>query len=82
MKCDKCGFVSFDHNLACPSCNKDLGSLRHRLGIHYTPPETTFDEFFAGSSGAYQTAAGPPKEPEAELDFDSVDDEFEFTLDD
>jgi hypothetical protein len=51
------------------------------MGIHYTPPETGFDEFFAGSSGAYQTAA-PPKEPEAELDLGSVDEDFEFTLDD
>lgn len=81
MKCDKCGYISFDHNLSCPACNKDLASLRNRMGIHYTPPETGFDEFFAGSSGAYQTAA-PPKEPEAELDLGSVDEDFEFTLDD
>lgn len=81
MKCDKCGYISFDHNLTCPACNKDLGSLRHRMGIHYMPPEANFDEFFAGSSGAYQTAP-PAKEPETELDLGSVDEDFEFTLDD
>jgi hypothetical protein len=51
------------------------------MGIHYMPPDTNFDEFFAGSSGAYQTAP-PAKEPEAELDLGSVDEDFEFTLDD
>lgn len=81
LKCDKCGYTSFDHNLVCPACNKDLGSVRHRMGIRYMPPEMTFDEFFSGSSGTYQTAA-PPKEPEAELDFGAGDEDFEFTLDD
>jgi len=51
------------------------------MGIQYMPPERQFDEFFSGSSGAYQTAA-PAKEPEAELDLGSVDEDFEFTLDD
>jgi len=81
LKCDKCGFISFDHNLTCPACNKDLGSVRQRMGIRYMPPETNFDEFFSGSSGAYQTVP-IAKEPEAELDLGSVDEDFEFTLDD
>jgi len=51
------------------------------MGIRYMPPETNFDEFFSGSSGAYQTVP-IAKEPEAELDLGSVDEDFEFTLDD
>jgi hypothetical protein len=81
LKCDKCGYVSFDYNLTCPFCSKDLGVVRNRLGIHYEPPEVEFEEFFTGGSGAYQGAARP-QAAEAELDLDAVDDEFEFTLDD
>lgn len=90
MKCEKCGFVSFEYNLACPSCSKDLGAIRTRLGIHYTEPEIGLEEFFlAGPGGTAATAAGrsgvgaaPAPQEEAELDLDSVGDEFEFTLDD
>lgn len=81
MKCDKCGYVSFDHNHTCPFCSKDLSVVRNRLGIHYDPPEVEFDEFFSGGSGAYQSAARAPAQ-EAELELDTANDEFEFTLDD
>jgi hypothetical protein len=90
LKCEKCGYVSFDYNPACPSCNKDLGAVRNRLGIHYTEPEIGLEEFFLGGpGGATSTSTGrtttvPTTAPqeEAELDLDSVGDEFEFTLDD
>jgi hypothetical protein len=88
LKCEKCGFVSFDYNISCPSCNKDLGTVRSRLGIHYTQPEIGLEEFFLGGpGGAAATAAGKTTttaaaHEEAELDLDSVGDEFEFTLDD
>lgn len=78
MKCEKCGYVSFDHNLVCPSCNKDLSTTRRKLGIDYDPPESTFDEFFSAPSSTYRTL---PATQEAELDLDSGED-FEFTLDD
>lgn len=81
MKCDKCGYVSFDHNHSCPVCDKDLGMVRSRLGISYDPPEVDFDELFTGQSGAFATTSKAASK-EAELDLDSVGEEFEFTLDD
>ncbi len=81
MKCDKCGYVSFDHNHTCPFCSKDLMVVRNRLGIHYDAPDGHFDEFFTGGSGGYQSAPRAQAQ-EAELELDTVDDEFEFSLDD
>jgi hypothetical protein len=80
LKCDKCGYVSFDHNPTCPSCNKDLSLVRKKLGIFYEQPEVGFDEFFTGSTATYKTAGSGSRE-EAELDLESGE-EFEFTLDD
>lgn len=87
MKCEKCGYVSFDHNHECPNCQKDLGIVRSKLGITYDRPQANFDELFTGQSGAYQTisrttATTMAQDQEAELDLESVGDEFEFTLDD
>jgi hypothetical protein len=90
LKCEKCGYVSFESNLTCPSCNKDLTTVRNRLGVHYTEPEMGLEEFFLGGTGGV-AATSTGKTPqvsasgthqEAELDLDSVGDEFEFTLDD
>jgi hypothetical protein len=84
MKCEKCGYVSFDFNLICPSCNKDLSAVRKKLGMNYDQPEVEFDEFFTGSSSSYKApaAAGAGSQsPEAELELDSGE-EFEFSLDD
>ncbi|MGB6065282.1 MAG: hypothetical protein WBG50_10765 [Desulfomonilaceae bacterium] len=78
MKCEKCGYISFDYNVACPSCSKDLSATRRKLGMTYDTPEKTFDEFFAAPSSSYRTL---PQTQEAELDLDSGED-FEFTLDD
>jgi hypothetical protein len=82
LKCDKCGYISFDYNHECPVCEKDLAVVRNRLGILYDPPEADFEELFTAQSGTFATHARAPKTPEAELDLDSVGDEFEFTLDD
>ena len=91
MRCEKCGYISFDYNALCPQCNKDLSSVRNRLGIHQDAPEMDLDEFFSGTSGAYRTrdsVDSPDAEldldamGEAELDLDDMSEEFEFTLDD
>lgn len=89
MKCEKCGYVSFDYNLVCPGCNKDMSGVRSKLGIHYTEPEVGLEEFLTGASGGVATTATskttqvpPTASQEAELDLDSVGDDFEFTLDD
>lgn len=89
MKCDKCGYISFDHNFTCPVCNRDLSVTRNRLGIPFEPPEVDLEEFFTGASGMYATQKPASAaenvaaaEDEADLEIDTGDDEFEFTLDD
>jgi hypothetical protein len=91
LKCEKCGFVSFDYNLRCPSCNKELGSIRNRLGLQEETPEVDFDHFFSGASGGYKALDAQDKGEaeldlsdvgEAELDLDAAGDDLEFSLDD
>jgi hypothetical protein len=51
--------------------------------MFYEPPGTSFDQYFMQESGHYQTAAAAAAmEDEAELDLDTAEDDFEFTLDD
>jgi len=33
MRCPKCGYISFDHNLTCPKCNKDISSEQRKLNL-------------------------------------------------
>jgi hypothetical protein len=73
--------MSFDYNVICPACNKDLSTTRRKIGLFYDQPEVGFDEFFTGSSASYKTSQAAPAQREAELDLDSGED-FEFTLDD
>jgi hypothetical protein len=80
VKCDKCGYISFDFNHICPSCQKDITSTRRKLGLYYEEPEVNFEDYFTGGSSLYKTAPAVRRD-EAELEIDSAD-EFEFTLDD
>lgn len=81
LKCDKCGYISFDYSMTCPSCNKSLAETRRRLGSYLDAPESNFDNFFAEPSGTYRTLPSPMAE-EAEVDLDTTEEEFEFSLDD
>ena len=38
MRCSKCGFNSFDHNLVCPKCKKDLTATRRLLNLDVPAP--------------------------------------------
>ncbi len=38
MRCPKCGYVSFDYNLVCPKCNKDLSVEQEKLNIPALKP--------------------------------------------
>ena len=42
MKCPKCGYVSFDYNLSCPKCNKDISSEQEKLHIPAFRPDPPF----------------------------------------
>ena len=44
MRCPKCGFNSFDHNLLCPKCRKDLTATRRLLNLTMPIPGAT--DFF------------------------------------
>lgn len=38
MRCPKCGYISFDHNLTCPKCNKDISGDQKRLNLTFFMP--------------------------------------------
>jgi hypothetical protein len=40
MKCPKCGYISFDYNLTCPKCDKDISSEQEKLNLPAFRPET------------------------------------------
>ncbi len=85
MRCEKCGFISFEYNNSCPSCGAGLSSLRRSMNIYWEKPETDFhklfDETLEPSVDFIDHVPTDVEEGEAELDF-GVDDDFEFSLDD
>jgi hypothetical protein len=42
MKCDKCGFVSFDYLSECRRCGADLSATREHLGFSALKSEVPF----------------------------------------
>jgi hypothetical protein len=59
MKCPKCGFISFDHNEACPKCGNDLTRERDAMGFPpYQPKSLSLLGVLsgAGDMGAAGTA--------------------------
>jgi hypothetical protein len=42
MKCPKCGYISFDYNLSCPKCNKDISTEQERLHIPSFRPDAPY----------------------------------------
>jgi hypothetical protein len=42
MKCDKCGFVSFDYLAECRRCSADLTGTREQLGFSSLKSEVPF----------------------------------------
>ena len=42
MKCQKCGYISFDYNEACPKCNRGLEAERDRLNLPSYKPDPPF----------------------------------------
>lgn len=86
MRCEHCGFISFEHNKTCPSCGADLSSLRRRMGIYWEEPDTDFHRLFDANPAVDEVDAISPiqaasDQEDADLEFD-VEDDFEFSLDD
>ncbi len=68
MRCPKCGFNSFDHNLFCPKCHKDLNAARRLLNLSLPAPGSL--DFFAAAvpeSPAEIFPVPPPAEPEPDI---------------
>ena len=42
MRCVKCSYVSFDHNMICPKCNKDLKDVQMMLNLPDFQPSPPF----------------------------------------
>jgi hypothetical protein len=40
MKCPKCGYISFDYNLTCPKCDRDISSEQEKLNLPPFRPDT------------------------------------------
>lgn len=97
MKCPKCGYVSFDYNLSCPKCNKDISSEQEKLHIPAFRPDPPFllgaltGEVNESQIGPAPAASQIPFEKEADISMDdsssldsdevSLDDSSELSLD-
>lgn len=68
MRCPKCGYNSFDHNLTCPKCRKDLTATRRLLNLTMPAP---------GEAGFFQIAGQRMVEPAALLDADEIYDDLQ-----
>ncbi len=42
MKCPKCNYISFDSNLICPKCNKDISIEREKINLPSFKPNPPF----------------------------------------
>jgi hypothetical protein len=40
MKCPKCGYISFDYNLTCPKCDRDISAEQEKLNLPSFRPDT------------------------------------------
>jgi hypothetical protein len=76
MKCPKCGYISFDYNLSCPKCNKDISSEQEKLHIPaFRPDPPSLLGALTGEANESQISAahsGPqvPMEKEADISLD------------
>lgn len=90
MKCPKCGYISFDYNLSCPKCNKDISSEQEKMHIPAFRPDPPFLlGALTGEANESQTIADPApsqisfeKEPDITLDDSESLDSGETALDD
>ena len=42
MRCPKCGYISFDYNLVCPKCSKDITSVQEQINLPSFKPNPPF----------------------------------------
>lgn len=39
MRCPKCGYVSFDYNIVCPKCNRDIADEQRKINLPSYRPD-------------------------------------------
>ncbi len=97
MKCQKCNYISFDHNESCPKCKKDLSEIRAKLGFpSYCPllptnlgvqPEPSAGSIKieqtsdVKSGSTTETPFADPQDFESSFEFDSPQNDEESDLD-
>jgi hypothetical protein len=86
LKCENCGYISFDYNLKCPNCQSDLDEIRKRLNLTLLTPEISFTDLFSDktSQNVFSTSR---QSDESGVDVDSSpidpdDEDFVFDLED
>ena len=87
MRCQKCGYVSFDHLLACKKCGNDATATREALGLVAGKPTMPFflGALIGGGDSAPAAAVTAPPAPQREAaheDMDSLFAEIDFGADD
>lgn len=90
MKCPKCSYISFDYNLSCPKCNKDISSEQEKMHIPAFRPDPPFLlGSLTGEANESQVGAAPAPsqisfEKEADISLDDSEslDSGEHALDD
>jgi hypothetical protein len=91
MKCPKCGYISFDYNLSCPKCSKDISSEQEKLHIPAFRPDPPFllgaltGEAYESQIGHVPSASQVSLEKGADISLDeeaSPNDSGEITVGD
>jgi hypothetical protein len=91
MKCPKCGYISFDYNLSCPKCSKDISSEQEKLHIPAFRPDPPFllgaltGEANESQFGHAPSASHASLEKEADISLDeeaNPNDSGEIAIDD
>jgi hypothetical protein len=79
MKCEKCGYISFDWNDMCPSCDTDLVVVRERLGFYQVDPPTDLSVLL--TSGPHVVTV---QDDDYDLDLSGIspEEDIDWTLDD
>lgn len=68
MKCPKCSYVSFDYNLTCPKCDKDISSEQEKLHLPAFRPDPPF--MLGALTGEVSEAHAPSTRDSAEIHID------------
>jgi len=76
MKCPKCGYISFDYNLSCPKCNKDISAEQEKLHIPSFRPDAPY--LLGSLIGEANESQATPLSTGAQV---SLEEEADITLD-